>query len=263
MAVGRSGGYAGAVAVVSGASSGLGRRIAADLAAVGATVVAVARREETLRELGLPYRTCDVSETDRWSGLLTELESEHGRIDVLINAAGMERRRGIADGVTFADVQDTMRTNFEATVAGTLAVLPGMVRRGAGIVANISSDHGRAPGPGTPAYCASKAAVSAFTESLAHEAGPLGVHLHVVYPGWVPTALGQGAVDQGMPMPPRAVRRTAEQVSSAVLAGLGGPHIEINVARLAALAPVVRAIAPRAYRRGLQAATTRKSGGTS
>jgi short-subunit dehydrogenase len=262
MAYGGSDGYEGAVAVVSGASSGLGRRIATDLAAAGATVVAVARREQALRELGLAYRACDVSDTDGWSALLAELESEHGRIDLLINGAGMERRRGIAE-VTVADVQETMRTNFDATVAGTLAVLSGMVRRGTGIVANISSDHGRAPGPGTPAYCASKAAVSAFTESLAHEAGPLGVHLHVVYPGWVPTALGQGAVDQGMPMPPRAVRRTEEQVSSLVLAKLGGPRIEINAARVAALAPVVRAIAPRAYRRGIQAATTRKPGGTS
>ncbi len=262
MGYGGSGGYEGAIAVVSGASSGLGRRIATDLSVAGATVVAVARREQALRQLGLAYRTADVSDTGGWQALLADLEAEHGRIDVLINAAGMERRLGIAE-VTLADVQETMRTNFDATVASTLAVLPGMVRRGVGIIANVSSDHGRAPGPGTPAYCASKAAVSAFTESLAHEAGPLGVHLHVVYPGWVPTALGQGAVDQGMAMPPRAVHRTEEQVSTVVLAGLGGRRIEINAARLAALAPVVRAIAPRAYRRGMQAAATRKPGGTS
>ena len=261
MAFGGSGGYEGAIAVVSGASSGLGKRMAIDLAAAGATVVAVARREEALRQLGLAYRTCDVADTEAWAALLAELEAEHGRIDVLINSAGMERRRGIGE-VTFADVQATMRTNFDATAAGTLAVLPGMVRRGEGIVANVSSDHGRAPGPGTPAYCASKAAVSAFTESLAHEAGPLGVHLHVIYPGWVPTALGQGAVDQGMAMPPRAVRRTEEQVSSLVLAKLGGRRIEINAARVAALAPVVRAIAPGAYRRGMQAAAASKPGGT-
>lgn len=238
--------YDGEIAVVSGASSGLGRRLALDLAARGATVFAVARREAKLAELGLEHRACDVADLEEWTAVLHGVEARHGRIDVLVNAAGLERRIGAAD-VTLHDVQATVRVNFEATVASTLAVLPGMLQRRAGVICNVSSDHGRAPGPGTPAYCASKAAVSAFTESLAHEVHDRGVHLHVLYPGWVPTALGQGAVDQGMRRPPRAVRRTEEQVSARTLDALGGPAIEINVARLATLAPVVRAVSPRAY----------------
>ena len=117
-----------------------------------------------------------------------------------------------------------------------------------GIVVNVSSDHGRAPAPGTPAYSASKAAVSAFTESLAHECHGRGVHLHVMYPGWVPTAMGQAVVDAGMPAPPKIVRRTEEQVSSMTLDRMGGSGIEINCARVATLAPVMRAVAPALYR---------------
>lgn len=245
--------YDGRVAVVSGASSGLGRRLALDLAARGANVIAVARRRSLLAETGLPHRVCDVADVAAWCEVLADVEAVHGRIDVLVNAAGVERRLGAGE-VRFADVQETMQVNFDAAAAATLAVLDGMLRRRTGVVCNVSSDHARAPGPGTPAYCASKAALSAFTESLAHEVRDRGVRLHVLYPGWVPTSLGQGAVDQGMPMPPRPVRRTEEQVSALTLEQLGGPRIDINAARLAAAAPVVRALAPRAYGAGMRRA---------
>jgi short-subunit dehydrogenase len=252
--------YKGAVAVVSGASSGLGRGLAIDLARRGATVVAVARREPLLDEIldelrasGAPAEraACDVADLDAWSTLLADVELRHGRIDVLVNAAGIERRRGVRT-VRWDDVEQTMTVNFAAAARSTLAVLPGMLDRGHGAVVNVSSDHGRAPGPGTPAYCASKAALSAFTESVAHEVTGTGVHVHVLYPGWVPTPLGQGAVDQGMPMPPRAVRRTEGAVVARTLDHVGRPSFEINAARVATLAPAVRALLPAVYRRSMR-----------
>ena len=251
--------YDGAVAVVTGASSGLGRALARELGRRGATVVAVARNEAALDRLvgeigaGAERVTCDVADADAWPAALDEVATRHGRVDLLVNAAGIERRKGAAV-VRWTDVEETMAVNFEAAARATLAVLPGMLDRGHGAVVNVSSDHGRAPGPGTPAYCASKAALSAFTESLAHEVAGSGVHLHVLYPGWVPTPLGQGAVDQGMPMPPKAVRRTEADVVERTLAGIGGANFEINVARLATLAPVARALAPPLYRRSMRAA---------
>ena len=257
--------YSGSVAVVTGASSGLGRALAAGVAGRGATVVAVARRGDALDALAdevrsaggdLTPRVCDVTDAERWPGVLADLEREHGRIDLLVNAAGIERRKGV-ESVEWDDVERTMAVNFAAAAHATLAVLEGMRARGHGAVVNVSSDHGRAPGPGTPAYCASKAALSAFTESLAHELASTDVHLHLLYPGWVPTPLGQGAVDEGMPLPPRAVRRTEAQVVGRTLAAIGGPDIEINAARLATLAPVVRALAPSLYRRSMQ-----RAGGT-
>jgi short-subunit dehydrogenase len=243
--------YRDAVAVVTGASSGIGHRLATDLAGRGAHVVGVARRVGEMAALP-EARGCDLHDLDAWAALLQDVEREHGRIDVLVNGAGVERSRGITE-VTWDDVDDALTVNYRAAARAMVTVVPGMVARGHGAVLNISSDHGRAPGPGTPAYCASKAALSAFTESVAHEVAGTGVHVHVLYPGWVPTPMGQGAVDNGMPEPPRFVRRTAEQVSRQALDSIGRPSFEINAARIAVLAPVARALAPPLYRRSMRA----------
>lgn len=250
----------GRIAVVTGGSSGLGRRLALDLAKGGATVVAVARREDALRDVAdemqrsssvSGYAVCDVSDVEAYRELLAKLQTQHGSIDVLVQSAGWERRTRVEDA-EFDLYRSIMETNYFAVVAGTLAVVPGMLDRGFGVVVNVSSDHGRAPAPGTPAYSASKAALSAFTESIAHEVAGRGVFLHALYPGWVPTPLGQGVVEAGMPEPPKIVRKTEEQVSKAVLAKMGTPAIEINVAKVAVLAPVMRALAPPFYRRSLR-----------
>ena len=252
--------YRGSVSVVTGATSGLGRALACGLARRGSLVVAVARRASVLDEVLGELRStapdsegvvCDIADLDAWSDLLVGVEARHGRIDLLVNAAGIEHRAGVTD-LRWPDVRKTMRVNFDAAARGTMTVVTGMLERRHGAVVNVSSDHGRAPGPGTPAYCASKAALSAFTESVAHEVAGTGVHLHVVYPGWVPTPLGQRAVDEGMPLPPRTVRRTEGAVVRRTLAGVGGPGFEINVARLATLAPVARALLPPVYRRSMR-----------
>ena len=299
--------FAGAVCVVTGASSGLGHRFAIDLAAAGGVVVGLARRADLLATLESELRrtsprssarSCDVSEVGSFVGLLQSIENEHGRIDVLVNCAGISEPSGTRTVPTgdpstdpgtwpvLAMYRQVMETNFFAAVAGTEAVLPGMLRRGSGIVVNVSSDSSRAPGPGEPAYCASKAALSAFTESLSLSierdvpasierdviarrvggsgtpgdepavsgrapAAVSGVHLHVLYPGWVPTAMGTGAVEGGMPPPPRMVRRTAEQVSRLMLARMGGPRMEIDATLIARLAPIGKTLAPGSYRKAV------------
>lgn len=267
----------GAVCVVTGASSGLGRRFATDLASAGAATIGVARRGDLLASLEDELRRksprsaglrCDVSDVAAYIRLLETIEQDHGRIDVLVNCAGIpepsETRIGASDeqgpslDVRLQPVlgayRKVMETNFFAAVAGTEAVLSGMLRRGSGIVVNVSSDSGRAPGPGEPAYCASKAALSAYTESRAlaiEESGVSGVRLHVLYPGWVPTAMGAGAVEGGMQLPPKMVRRTEEQVSRLLLARMGGPRIDIDATLIARLAPVGKALAPGAYKKAV------------
>jgi len=253
----------GAVCVVTGASSGLGRRFALDMAAGGAVVVGLARRQDLLESLARDLRrsspdssavTCDVGDTDGFVAALAQIAAAHGRIDVLVNNAGTgPPRGGVEPGIEV--YREVMATNYFAVVAGTLTVLPGMLERRRGVVVNVSSDSGRAPGPHEAAYGASKAAVSAFTESLSFDTEDRGVHLHVLYPGWVPTAMGTGAVDGGMPMPPRMVRRTEEQVSRLLLARMGGPKLDIDAAPVARLAPVGRALFPRAYRAGVRKAS--------
>ena len=230
---------------MTGASSGLGRRIALDLAAAGAHVIGVARREDRLKALGLEYRVCDVGDVPAYVRILEEL----GRIDLLLNVAGMG---GIIrqEMPSLETTREVMEVNFFAAYAGMLAVLPGMRQRKHGVIANMSSDDARSPGPGAGDYCASKAALSAATESLAYEAAKDGVRLHVIYPAWVPTEMGLRAVNTGgLAMPPRGARRTEEQVSSLVLRRLGGPRVEINAAALPLVAPVMRTVLPRTYHR--------------
>jgi short-subunit dehydrogenase len=254
--------YDDSIAVVTGASSGIGRRLALDLAARGAVVIGLARREALLEDLEAQLRqwspesgaaVCDVSDTDAYSRNLDSIEHEHGRIDVLINNAGIEQPTPVGSEEGLSPYRRILDTNFLGTVAGTLAVLPGMRTRGSGIVVNVSSDSARAPEPRSGAYSASKAAVSAFTEAVAHEVAADGVHVHVLYPAWVPTAMGMSGIDaRSAPLPPKPVRRTEEQVSRVVLERMGGDKMEINAAWLPLLAPIGRTLAPRAYQRGMR-----------
>jgi NAD(P)-dependent dehydrogenase (short-subunit alcohol dehydrogenase family) len=251
--------YHGQIAVVTGASSGLGRRFALDLADAGATVIGVARRGELLETLcdGMRPKSprscaveCDVSDVPGFVRTLEGAEEEWGRIDILINNAGIGQPHTNGDDV--APYRLVMETNYFAPVAGTLAVLPGMKSRRHGVIVNVSSDSGRAPDPRESAYSPSKAALSIFTESMAFAAEGSGVHLHVLYPGWVPTAMGSGAVDEGMPTPPKMVRRTEEQVSKLLLDRMGGSKIDIDATLVARLAPVARSLVPSLYRQGVR-----------
>ena len=253
--------YEGSVAVVTGASSGIGRRVALDLAGRGATVVGLARRAPLLAEVegamretspASGTRVCDVSDTDGFAAQLAAIEEEHGRIDVLVNDAAVERRTPVDEDGQMEAFREIFATNVFGLVAGTLAVLPGMLARGSGIVVNVSSDSARAPEAGQSAYAASKGAVSAFTESVAHEVAGRGVHVHVLYPAWVPTAMGMSGVEAGGAMPPKPVRRTEEQVSTLLLERMGGPRMEINAARLPLAAPIARVLLPRAYQRAMR-----------
>lgn len=252
--------YDGQVAVVTGASSGIGRRVALDLAERGATVVGVARRAHLLAEVGEQLsavtpasstRTCDVGDTDAFAALLGGVEAEHGRIDVLVNDAGTEQPTPVEDGMSEA-YRRIFDVNFFAAVAGTLAVMPGMLARRSGIVVNVSSDSARAPEPRHGAYAASKAAVATFTEAVAHEVSGRGVHVHVLYPAWVPTAMGLSATHNGGRLPPRAVRRSEAEVSELLLERMGGSRMDINAALLPLLAPIGRTIAPVAYQKAMR-----------
>jgi NAD(P)-dependent dehydrogenase (short-subunit alcohol dehydrogenase family) len=247
----------GSVAVVTGASSGIGRQLALELAQHGATVVALARREPRLAELvpalqrsapSAEYVVCDVSDTDAFVATLRQIEDRHGRIDILINNAAIPE----PDGDGLDRYRRVMETNYFAVVASTLAVLPGMRSRKRGAIVNVSSDTARAPTPGEAGYAASKAAVSAFTEALSYDGEDDGVFLHVLYPGWVPTEMTQPDTED-QHLPPRFVRRTPEQVARLVVAGLGKRRFELDATKMARIAPVARTFFPSAYRRGIRA----------
>ena len=199
--------------------------------------------ELSRRSPGSSVEVCDVSDSEGFAGALGRIEEARGRIDILINNAGVDLPLPVPGG-DVATVRDVLDVNFFSVVTGTLAVIPGMVERGSGIVVNVSSDTVRAPQAGQGAYVASKAAISAFTDSVAHEVAPRGVSVHALYPGWVPTAMAlAGNEDTGW-QAPRVVRRTADGVAGLVADRMGGPKIDINAVSLALVAPLVRTIAP-------------------
>jgi len=248
------------VVLITGASSGIGRALALTLAERGASVIGLARRRTLLdqvagelsrRSPGSATQICDVGDTDSYREALAGIEDERGGIDVLVNNAGIDLMLQASEG-ELDTVRRVFDVNFFGTVAGTLAVLPGMVQRQSGIVVNVSSDSARAPEPGQGAYAASKAAISAFSESVAHEVGPSGVHVHLLYPGWVPTAMGLSGNEDGGSLPPRLVRRTADGVAALVADRMGGPRIDINAALLPLLAPMARTLAPLAYQKAMR-----------
>jgi short-subunit dehydrogenase len=249
--------YRGLVAVVTGASSGLGAQLSVDLARAGATVVGLARTTERLDKLATDLRTfspdsesitCDVADTAALREVLDNVVVAHGPVDLLINNAAQDPGVRLVD-ITEDDFRRTFDVNFFAPVAATLAVLPAMLERGRGTVVNVSSDGGRLPSPGPGAYPSSKAALSAFAESTSFRLDPKGVHVHVVYPAFMATELGQGALERGLRRPPRLTTRSVEAVSRRILARAGGPSLEISVSGLIDAAMVFRSMLPRTYHR--------------
>jgi short-subunit dehydrogenase len=126
-------------------------------------------------------------------------------------------------------------------------VVPGMIDRGEGIVVNVSSDGGRLPSPGPGIYPASKAALSAFTESVSFRVAAKGIRMHVVYPAWMPTAMGRGAIGRGLRAPPRLTRKTEEEVARLILDKMGRRAVDISASRLIDAATVFRVTMPETY----------------
>jgi NAD(P)-dependent dehydrogenase (short-subunit alcohol dehydrogenase family) len=249
--------YAGAVAVVTGASAGLVAQLCRDLAGAGATVVGLARSEERLALLSTELQAdspksgtivCDVADTEALRAALDQVTATHGPIDVLINNAAQDPGVRLVD-ITEEDFRHIFDVNFFAPMAATLHVMPSMVERGSGTVVMVSSDGGRLPSPGPGAYPSSKAALSALAESVSFRLAPRGVRVHVVYPAFMPTQLGLSALGRGLRRPPRLTRRSVTTVSRRILARAGGPSLEISVSGLIDAAMVFRALMPRTYHR--------------
>ena len=151
-----------------------------------------------------------MADTDALRRALDEVAAAHGPVDLLVNNAAQDPGVRLVE-ITEDDFRHTFDVNFFAPVAATLAVLPAMLERGHGTIVNVSSDGGRLPSPGPGAYPSSKAALSAFTESTSFRLGPKGVQVHVVYPAFMATELGLGALGRGLRRPPRLTTRASRR----------------------------------------------------
>ena len=179
----------GKTALVTGASRGIGRAIALELARAGADVVIGYRSgadeaEEVAREAGGRAVQADVSSADDAKRLVDDA----GELDVLVNNAGLTRD-GLLARMPDDDWRDVIETNLSSVFYTCRAVARSMMRRRAGAIVNISSVVGLHGNPGQTNYSASKAGIIGFTKALARELGARGVRANVVAPGYISTRL--------------------------------------------------------------------------
>jgi NAD(P)-dependent dehydrogenase (short-subunit alcohol dehydrogenase family) len=177
------------VALVTGASSGIGRATAYLFAGRGFRVFGTSRKSHSDSN-GVEILTLDVTSDDSVARCIEEVLMRADRIDVLVNNAGVWQA-SIAEETPLSIVRAIFETNFFGVVRMTDAVLPGMRKRGAGRIINVGSLAAWVGEPGEAFYSASKKALSGYTEALRHEVWPFGIHVSLVEPGPFRTDLAQ------------------------------------------------------------------------
>lgn len=187
-----------AIALVTGSSTGIGQATAATLARAGHTVYATMRNPkmggEYLRKmaahenLNLKFAALDVDSDDSVRDTFTSILSEEGRIDVLVNNAGIGQG-GAVEETPIAAFRATMETNFFGALRCIQAVVPGMRERRSGCIINITSVAGRFSSAPQACYASSKFALEALSECLAQEMKIFGVHVAIVEPGVIATPI--------------------------------------------------------------------------
>lgn len=185
------------VIIVTGAASGIGQRTAKRLASEGATVVACDMNAITCTDAGITPRRLDVTREDDWRDTVEWVMANYGRLDGLVNAAGIIRMGNVVDS-TLDDFRLMMAVNVEGTFLGCKYALRAMRDAGEGSIVNLSSTAGLCGAAGAAAYCASKGAVRLLTKSVALEAIaiPSRVRVNSVHPAMTDTPMAQAIVDQ-------------------------------------------------------------------
>lgn len=188
------------IVMITGASSGIGRGLAVQIGRHGAKLGLVARRVEVIDEVVREIEAAggkavavpaDVQQADSISAAANKLRASLGPIDVLIANAGIGPTRDAAD-FSAEEVSDVINVNVIGASNSVAAVIPEMVARGSGQLVAISSLAAYRGLPRSAAYCASKAAVSAFFESLRLDLEPRGIDVTIIHPGFIKTPLTAG-----------------------------------------------------------------------
>jgi NAD(P)-dependent dehydrogenase (short-subunit alcohol dehydrogenase family) len=192
----------GRVALVTGASRGIGRAIAVALGGAGADVACCARTTEQVEETAVAIQrggtraagfTLDVTQPDDITQTVRDIERVLGSVDILVNNAGITLEKPTVE-VTDEEWEHVLATNLSAMFRLVRAVAPGMIERGHGKIINIGSMYGAIGVPRYAAYCASKAAVASLTRSLAAEWGRHGIQVNCLAPGYMNTDIPRAAL---------------------------------------------------------------------
>jgi NAD(P)-dependent dehydrogenase (short-subunit alcohol dehydrogenase family) len=207
---------AGQVALVTGASSGLGRATALALGRAGASVALLARTAKDLEAVAAELAedgsravplACDLADADGLADAHRRARDELGPVHVLVNAAATDAPGPVSD-LSVEAWDRVLAVNLRAVFVLSRLVVPGMVQAGQGTIVNVASVAGRRGWAGASAYCASKFALTGFTQALGAEVRPHGVRACVVYPGAMATHWGTwSAEDRSEPAEPPDPRR--------------------------------------------------------
>ncbi len=209
------------VIIVTGASSGIGKECALELASKGAVLVLAARNDEKLKEVekriidtggqALPVIT-DVSKKEDCENLINQTVNQFGKIDILINNAGISMRAKFGE-LDISVIEKIMRINFFGTVYCTKYALPYILKQ-KGSVVGVSSISGLAPLPGRTGYSASKYAMTGFLNALRLEYKEEDLHVLVAYPGFTKTNIRYTALDKNGNPQKESMRNENRMMSS-------------------------------------------------
>ena len=240
---------------ITGASNGIGKQLAIDLTARGAVVVGCSRSRDRLVETLKEVRklspkslmiACDIGDAEQVHGMMTKVLADFGRIDILINNAGIGMRKPFVD-TPLETIETIMRTNYLGAVYCTHEVLPSMIARGSGHIVNISSGAGKIGTLNMAGYCASKFAMNGWSESLYHELRPLGINVSIICPGPVATEFNRDFRDSEPKSPP-SLMVSPEEVSREIIGAIEKNKFEVVMPRWLSLMCLVKRYAPNLFR---------------
>jgi uncharacterized protein len=245
------------VAVITGASSGIGAATSRLLARRGWKTVLVARREERLRELaqetGGDYEVCDVADRDAVAAAAERVRARHPLVHLLVNNAGIPARESFLDAAPEA-IERAMRVNYLGGVWCLQAFLPALEAAAPADVVNVVSVAGVVALPASGPYAASKHAQLAFSRATAVALRPRGIHVHTVKPGFVET---EGFPQARLPRPLRRLVTTPERIAEHLVDSIERGRGETTVPRYYEAAGVLQALVPNLVARSLSRAAER------
>ena len=239
------------VAIVTGATTGIGAAIARALHAAGYRVFGTYRKPPAAKTSGVDYVACDVTDDQAVDAAVHEVLAKAGRIDLLVNNAGVGLI-GAAEESSLEQAKSIFEVNLFGTIRMTKAVLPLMRQQRSGRIVNISSVLGLIPSPFSALYASSKHAVEGYSESLDHEVRSSGIRVVLVEPAYTRTGFESNALAPDQKNDHYAPgRANAQAVLRAVMATAEPPDVvaEAVVTAATAATPRLRYTAGRVARK--------------
>jgi short-subunit dehydrogenase len=248
--------YQSLTAVITGASSGIGRHLALRFAKEGARLALVARRADELESLAAEIRAaggeaqpfaCDVADRAAAERTCAAIRERFGAVDLLVNNAGYGHHRTFLEW-DLDDMERMMRVNYFGSLYFTKLLLPQMVERKQGWVVFVASVAGKIATPEEAPYAATKFAVLGLAEALSLEVEDAGVHVLTVCPGVIRTPFFDEEALRRMPPVTRKQWVEPEKLVDGIVWALAKGKHELTFPRKLAVAYVVRAVAPEFMR---------------